>query len=205
MVLSRTRFKFVKIVVKAEKFGNGSFQGQRSACYVTVHRKSEKWAPRALSLTCDNMLVHCCSKDTGGFPDNDKKINLKHCNSPFLELSQTIKAKTFVLKPSKFRFPLLCLISQCTSISILHLEQRQNSVTQGQGHKKSHEQSLTHTGCQLNSEKLFFLCLVPLQTVWQGYRCTPIRQWIWTRNKIQIVLLITVMTSKMVQTRRYTW
>lgn len=137
MVLSRTRFKFVKIVVKAEKFGNGSFQGQRSACYVTVHRKSEKWAPRALSLTCDNMLVHCCSKDTGGFPNNDKKINLKHCNSPFLELSQNIKAKTFVLKHSKFRFPLLCLISQCTSISILHLEQRQNSVTQGQGHKKS--------------------------------------------------------------------
>lgn len=66
----------------------------------------------------------------------------------------------------------------------------------GPGASKRHEQSLTHTGCQLNSEKLFFLSLISLQTVWQGYRCTPIRQWIWARNKIQIVLLITVMKSK---------
>lgn len=50
--------------------------------------------------------------------------------------------------------------------------------------------SLTHTGSQLNSEKLFFLCLVSLQTVGQGHSCTPIRQWIWTRNKMQIVLLV---------------
>lgn len=142
MVLYRTRFKFVNIVVQAEEFGNGRFQRQRSACYVTVHRNHKTGHPvhfhwpvttcwyTVVVKTLEDFLIIIIKK-------KKNKINLKDCNSPFLEASQNIKAKTFVLKPTKFRFRLFCLIShKCTWISISHFEQLQNSVTQGQGHQK---------------------------------------------------------------------
>ena len=92
---------------------------------------------------------------------------MKDCNSPFLDASQNIKAKKFVLKPTKFRFRLFCLIGK--SQMYVNFNITFGATTEwcdtGPGASKSHEQSLTHTGCQLNSEKLFFLCLISLQTV----------------------------------------